>query len=160
MMDSSKLRIAQFTYSTNPRGGVAHTLALAEHLQELGQDVHIFALGKTELDSFPRSVSVPYTLIPAFTPQGAEEPLDERIHRYIQTYYEYLLEIFPGTYDVYHAQDCISANALWQIREDGLIPHFFRTIHHIEDFTSSSLIECQNNSVYRPDFRLVVSNYW
>ena len=160
MMVSSKLRIAQFTYSTNPRGGVAHTLALTEHLQEMGQDVHIFTLGKTEQDTFPRSVSVPFTLIPAFVQPDIDEPLDERIQRYIQTYYEYLLEYLPDPFDIYHAQDCISANALWRIREDGLIPSFIRTIHHIEDFTSDSLIECQNNSIYRPNFHIVVSNYW
>ena len=40
------LRIALYTYSTQPRGGVVHTLALAEHFQKLGQDVHIYALGK------------------------------------------------------------------------------------------------------------------
>jgi len=40
------LRIALFTYSTKPRGGVVHTLELAEHIQNLGHDVHIFALGK------------------------------------------------------------------------------------------------------------------
>jgi glycosyltransferase-like protein len=153
------LRVALFTYSTKPRGGVVHTLALAEHLQALGHPVHIYALGKDEGSAFFRPTSVPFTLIP--TPAGAEdESLDERIQRYIQTYYEFLTRRRPGPFDIYHAQDCISANALWRLREDGVIPWFVRTIHHIDDFVSTVLIECQNHSIYRPDFRLVVSHYW
>jgi glycosyltransferase-like protein len=35
-----------------------------------------------------------------------------------------------------------------------------RTVHHIDDFVSPALIECQNHSIYRPDHRLVVSQYW
>ena len=154
------LRIALFTYSTKPRGGVVHTLALAEHLQAMGHAVHVFALGKAEQYTFFRPTSVPFTLIPALAVTDAGEPLAERIQRYIQTYYEFLIERRPGPFDIYHAQDCISANALWRIREDGVIASFVRTIHHIDDFVSPSLIECQQHSIYRPDHRIVVSRYW
>jgi glycosyltransferase-like protein len=153
------LRIALFTYSTKPRGGVVHTLALAEHLQGLGHHVHVYALGKDENSRFFRDTSAPFTLIPAGE-ASEDEPLDERIQRYIQTYYQFITQHRPGPFDIYHAQDCISANALWRAREAGVIPGYVRTIHHIDDFTSPSLIECQNNSVYRPDHRLVVSRYW
>ena len=37
------LGISLLTYSTKPRGGVVHTLELAEHLQKMGHQVHIFA---------------------------------------------------------------------------------------------------------------------
>jgi len=159
IVNRKSLRVALFTYSTKPRGGVVHTLALAEQIQALGHQAHIYALGKDERSSFFRPTSAPFTLIP--TPEAAEdEPLDERIQRYIQTYYTFLAQRQPGPFDIYHAQDCISANALWRLREDGLIARFGRTIHHIDDFTSPVLIECQNHSIYRPDFRLVVSRYW
>lgn len=158
-MDWPGLRLALFTYSTKPRGGVVHTLALAEQLQALGHAVHIYALGKDEQDAFFRPTPVPFTLIPAGA-GAAGEPLAERIQRYIQTYYEFLTHAQPGPFDIYHAQDCISANALWRIREDGLIPWFVRTIHHVDDFVSPVLIECQNHSIYRPDYRLVVSHTW
>ncbi|MBI1878805.1 MAG: glycosyltransferase [Chloroflexi bacterium] len=155
----NQLRIALFTYSTKPRGGVVHTLSLAEQLQTLGHAVHIFALGKDQQGSFFRPTPAPFTLIPAGT--GAEnEPLDERIQRYIQTYYQFLSRYRPDSFDIYHAQDCISANALWRAREDGLLPWFVRTVHHIDDFISPVLIECQNHSIYRPNYRLVVSDYW
>ncbi|MEZ4546622.1 MAG: glycosyltransferase [Thermodesulfobacteriota bacterium] len=39
-----QLRIALLTYSTKPRGGVTHTINLAESLARLGHDVHVYAL--------------------------------------------------------------------------------------------------------------------
>ena len=152
------LRIALFTYSTKPRGGVIHTLALAEHLQELGHAVHIFALGKDQTGFF-RPTTVPFTLIPiGVLPDDIA--LDERITHYIQAYYDFLMAHQSEPFDIYHAQDCVSANALWRVREEGRIPAFVRTVHHVDDFVSPSLVQCQNDSIYRPDQRIVVSRYW
>lgn len=157
-MKARPLRVASFTYSTKPRGGVSHTLSLAEHLQQLGHEVHVFALGKQE-SGFFRPTSATYTLIPAEA--GAEdESLDARVLRYIQTYYQYLRQHPADAFDIYHSQDCISANALWRLREDGYIPSFVRTIHHIDDFVSPALIKCQSDSLNRPDHRIVVSRTW
>jgi glycosyltransferase-like protein len=157
-MTAKKLRIASFTYSTKPRGGVVHTLALAEHLQALGHEVHVFALGK-DSQGFFRPTSVPYTLIPFENP-GDQVVLDERIQLYIQTYYDFMTTHLTEPFDVYHVQDCVSANAVWRLREDGLIPSFIRTVHHIDDFTTPTLVQCQKDSVYRPNYRIVVSHYW
>lgn len=156
---ASRLSIALYTYSTQPRGGVVHTMALAEHLQAMGHRVHIYALGKDGQTGFFRPTSVPFSLIPCADP-GQGESLDGRIQRYVDTYYEFLTTHGPLHYDVHHAQDCISANALSRLREEGFVRSFVRTIHHIDDFTTQSLIECQNRSVHRPDQRIVVSRYW
>lgn len=156
---SGPLRIAIFTYSTKPRGGVVHTLALAEQLQALGHTVHIYALGKDQQNTFFRPTTVAFTIIPVEGTK-AGEAMDERIQRYIQTYYECLAGQGAASFDIYHAQDCVSANALWRLREDRLIPAFVRTVHHVDDFVSPILIECQNNSIHRPDHRIVVSRYW
>ncbi len=136
-----------------------HTLALAEHLQALGHQVHIYALSKPEQTDFFRPTTAPFTLIPSET-READEPMDLRIQRYIQAYYEFLVNNQAGPFDIYHAQDCISANALWRIRAEGQIPWFVRTIHHLDDFISPALIQCQDHSIYRPDHRIVVSRYW
>jgi glycosyltransferase-like protein len=152
------LRIAIFTYSTKPRGGVIHTLALAEHLQELGHDVHIFALGKDQ-HSFFRPTTVPFTLIP-FGVLSDDVGMDEKIKRYIESYYEFLIAHQSEPFDIYHVQDCVSANAVWRVRQEGRIGWFVRTVHHVDDFVSPSLIQCQNDSVYRPDYRIVVSRDW
>ena len=152
------LRIALFTYSTKPRGGVVHTLELAEHIQKLGHDVHIFALGKDE-QGFFRSTSFPYTFIPCAMGEK-NESLDNRIERYIDTYFQFLVTHLQTSFDIYHAQDCVSANALWQASERGLFSFFIRTIHHVDDFVTPRLIQCQKDSIYIPDYCLVVSEYW
>ncbi|MEE2876484.1 MAG: MSMEG_0565 family glycosyltransferase [Candidatus Neomarinimicrobiota bacterium] len=152
------LRIAFFTYSTRPRGGVVHTLALAEHIQDLGHDVHIFALGKDEKGFF-RPSSVPSTFIPCASGKK-DEPLDDRIQRYIDTYSQFLVDHLETCFDIYHSQDCVSANGLWHASEKGLISSFIRTIHHVDDFANPRLIQCQKDSIYRPQHRLVVSQYW
>lgn len=154
----STLRIALFTYSTKPRGGVIHTLSLAEHLQALGHEVHIFALGKDQ-SGFFRPTTAPYSLVPfGVLPDDIE--LDERIQRYIQSYYDFLMADQSAPFDIYHVQDCVSANAVWRVREAGRLPSFVRTIHHVDDFASPSLIQCQKDSIYRPNHRIVVSHYW
>lgn len=149
------LRIALFTYSTKPRGGVAHTLSLAEGLACLKNQVHVYALS-TE-GGFFRPVSVPFTLIPC--PRADYKNIDEKIEDYIRIYSEYLASM-KESYDIYHAEDCISANALLNLRNSGLIKFFVRTVHHIDDFTSKSLVECQLRSILKPDYLIVVSEFW
>tara|TARA_Y100000758_G_scaffold65928_1_gene42956 strand:- start:428 stop:1642 length:1215 start_codon:yes stop_codon:yes gene_type:complete len=152
------LRIALLTYSTKPRGGVVHTLELAEHMHKMGHQVHIFALGKDD-QGFFRSTSFPFTLIPC--KMGEEnESLDTRIERFIDTYFQFLIRHTHNPFDIYHAQDCVSANALWKASEKGLCSFFIRTIHHIDDFVTPRLIQCQKDSIYKPDYRIVVSEYW
>ena len=149
------IKIALFTYSTKPRGGVVHTLYLAEKLQQLNNKVHVFAL-ETEKGFF-RKVNVPFTLIPC--PKQEFSSMEDKIHAYIQAYIDFLSSI-DEVYDIYHAEDCISANALLELRNRGLINFFLRTVHHIDEFKSESLIECQLNSVIKPDYLLAVSKYW
>jgi glycosyltransferase-like protein len=149
------LRIALFTYSTKPRGGVVHTLSLAEELARLRHQVHIYALSTGE--GFFRPVDVPHTLIPCGV--DSQENIDEKVRRYIIIYSRYLASL-REKYDIYHAEDCISANALYESRNQGLINFFVRTIHHLDDFTSESLIECQLKSILMPDYIIVVSRFW
>jgi hypothetical protein len=57
------MKIALFTYSTKPRGGVIHTIELAEALQATGHHVCIYALAKDNL-GFHRRLNCPSKLIP------------------------------------------------------------------------------------------------
>lgn len=149
------LKIALLTYSTKPRGGVVHTLNLAEELSRLKHRVHVYALSAGE--GFFRQIGVPHTLIPCPTPQ--EETIDEKVERYINTYSDFLLSASKD-YDIYHAEDCISANALLNLRRQDLIKFFVRTVHHLDDFTSQSLIDCQLRSIIEPDYLIAVSRFW
>src|SRR4051812_50171643 len=62
-------RVALVTYSTKARGGVAHTLSLAEALAEKGMRVRVVALGEPG-DGFYRPVRAPHSLVP--TPPRAD----------------------------------------------------------------------------------------
>ena len=77
-----------------------------------------------------------------------DAPFDERIQAMLETYAEGLRPILgAGGYDVVHAQDCLSANAALALRDEGVIDHVIRTVHHVDDFTSPSLIDCQDRSI-------------
>ncbi|WP_218081676.1 MSMEG_0565 family glycosyltransferase [Anthocerotibacter panamensis] len=149
------LKVALLTYSTKPRGGVVHTLAVAEALQQWGHQVTVYALDK-DGGGFYRPVNCPVQLVPT-RPLAVpiEQVVEQRIQEFI-TYFEHASE----TYDCYHAQDCISANALAFLRQQGRIPHFLRTVHHIDDFTSPYLQRCQDTSIREPDCCLCVSDHW
>jgi glycosyltransferase-like protein len=159
-VDDRPLRIALLTYSTRPRGGVVHALELAEALQALGQLVRLFALEKPGRSAFFRPTTVPTSFIPVDDQPG--ETMDEKIARYIDAYVAFLDgELARGErYDIYHAEDCISANALVRLRRAGRVPFFVRTVHHIDDFASPGLVSCQHDSIVEPDTVLAVSRWW
>lgn len=150
-----RLRIALLTYSTKPRGGVTHTINLAESLARLGHEAHVYALSTGK--GFPSEVGAPHTLIQC--PVKEYRGIDDKITDYIDTYTSYLA---AGSldYDILHAEDCISANALLNLREKGLIDYYVRTVHHVDDFTSACLIECQDKSLREPDYLIAVSEHW
>lgn len=152
MRQSDSLRIALFTYSTKPRGSVVHTLELAEALQTLGHSVCVYALDKDGA-GFYRLPGCAYELVPSQSVTGG---LDELIQQRIQEFVDYLSHS-KQAYDCYHAQDCISANALSILRTRNQIPHFIRTVHHLEDFTSPYLQACQDRSIRDPNLCLSVS---
>ena len=133
----ARLKIALLTYSTKPRGSVIHTLELAEALHELGHQVCVYALDK-DGQGFDYPISCNYELIPA---RLAPSDPDGLIQQRIQEFVEYLGQSHPP-YDCYPAQDCIGANALAKLVQQHRIPHFIRTVHHIEDHRSSYLQQC------------------
>lgn len=147
------MRIALLTYSTKPRGSVIHTMQLAEALHNLGQEVCIFALTK-DGGAFCRPLQCDYQLVPT---QPIEATIDRLVQQRIQEYVDYLSQ-HPQNYDVYHAQDCISTNALLTLRAQGYpIPHIIRTVHHIENYTSPYLCDCQEKSILGADQCFCVS---
>ncbi|AZG47104.1 MSMEG_0565 family glycosyltransferase [Gordonia insulae] len=139
------MRVALLTYSTRPRGGVVHTLNLAEALSRIGADVTVWSLARGGDDGFFRTVDpgvtqrlVPFADVP-------DETITERIVRSIDA----LGSAFePSAFDIVHAQDCISANAVGTC---------IRTIHHLDQFTTPILVECHEKAVVNPYARICVS---
>lgn len=135
------------------------TLYLAEALQSLGHTVCVFALSKGE--SFCRPTNCETRLIPS---QPASLDVEALVKQRVQEFVSYF-EQCDQTYDYYHAQDCISANALAILRDSPQkvrhpISHFVRTIHHIDDYNHPYLQQCQDRSIRLPDLCLCVSQYW
>ena len=151
----SAREIALVTYSTKPRGGVVHTLALAEALTVAGVAVHIVTLAEAG-SGFFRHTDVPYTVVP--TPPRADT-LEQRVFDAVDAL-ETGLRSFADRFALVHAQDCISARAAARVRDAGLGPPVVRTVHHIDDFTTQALIDCQRQAVLEPDAVLVVSEVW
>jgi glycosyltransferase-like protein len=149
------VKVAMLTYSVKPRGGVVHALEVAEALARRGHEVELFALARADEELF-RPARVPLNLVRHVPPDA---PFDERIQRMMEVYAEGLRPMLGG-YDVVHAQDCLSANAALALRDDGAIDHVIRTVHHVDDFTSPSLIACQDRSIVEPDRVLCVSQPW
>jgi glycosyltransferase-like protein len=148
-------RVALVTYSTKARGGVVHTLSLADALVDRGTDVRIIALAPPG-QGFFRSVQAPYTLVPASPPA---ETLEERVFNAIDDLETGLSELVDGV-DILHTQDCISARAAARVRDAGARVRVVRTVHHVDDFTTTALIECQRKAIEEPDELVVVSQDW
>ncbi len=145
------------TYSVKPRGGVVHALEVAEALARRGHDVELAALARHGEELF-RPAAVPVHIV-RHVPLDA--PFDERIQGMLTAYADGLRPLLGGGgYDVVHAQDCLSANAALALRDDGVVGHVIRTVHHVDDFTSPSLIRCQDRSILDPDRVLCVSKPW
>jgi len=148
--------VALVTYSTRPRGGVVHTLHLAEALTRLGRQVHVFALGDPGVGFF-RPVDTQVTIIP----EPPREPtLEARVFASIDTLTRGLGQVLDGRYPLVHVQDCIAARAAVALRDQGAEIEVLRTVHHVDDFTTEALVECQRRSVLDPDHLIVVSRYW
>jgi glycosyltransferase-like protein len=147
------------TYSVKPRGGAVHTVHLAEALHAAGYPVRVIALGDPDVGFF-RPVRAPVTIIPA---PPHLPTLEERVFASVAALAEGLAPL-AAAYPVLHTQDCISARAACQVRaasqHAGRAPAVLRTVHHVDDFTSPSLIECQRQAILEPDQILVVSEHW
>jgi glycosyltransferase-like protein len=139
------MRVALLTYSTKPRGGVVHTLNLAEALAASGIDVTVWSLARAGDRGFFRAVDprVKVSLV-EFPDRGAESVTD-RIVRSIELLRD---AVTPAAFDIVHAQDCISANAVGPC---------IRTIHHLDEFTTPVLADCHEKAVVLPYARICVS---
>lgn len=140
------MRIALLSYSTKPRGGVVHTLALAEALAASGADVTVWSLGRGGDTTFYRAVDPRVRLSVVPFPDQPGESVGDRILRSIAV----LRDAFdPAPYDIVHAQDCISANAVGRC---------IRTVHHLDTFTTPELARCHERAIVEPSALLCVSS--
>lgn len=139
--------VALLTYSTRPRGGVVHTLALAEALARRGDvDVTVLSLARGGDEGFFRPVdpAVDVRLVPF--PDVDGEDVGARVLRSIAALRGAVADL---DHDVVHAQDCITANAA-----DG---RCVRTVHHLDDFSTPELRRCHEAAIVGPHTHVCVS---
>ncbi|WP_226357977.1 MSMEG_0565 family glycosyltransferase [Pseudonocardia sp. ICBG601] len=146
------MRIRLSTYSTKPRGGVVHTLALAEALAAAGHEVAVFSLARGGDTGFFRAVDprVAVHLVPV--PEIDGETVGARILRSIDLLAAGLADA-PAV-DVRHAQDCLSANAEGRAHGYGSL---LRTVHHLDDFSTPELAACHERALVGPAALVCVS---
>jgi glycosyltransferase-like protein len=134
---------------------VVHTLALADALDRLGRPTTVIALGDPDVGLF-RPTSAPHLVIPA--PPRAPD-LEQRVFHSVDRLAEGLAER-RGAFDILHAQDCIAARAAVRVRDAGQPVAVVRTVHHVDDFVTPALVDCQRRAILEPDRVLVVSEQW
>lgn len=157
-MSSRRLRIGLLTHSVHPRGGVIHTLELADALHEAGHEVTVMApaLPGQALFRTPRCAVelVPVAPAPADLASMVASRRDACIDHLAPR-----LERGRG-WDVLHAQDGIGGNALATLQERGLIDGFVRTVHHLDRFDDARVMAWQERAFLRARQVLCVSQTW
>ena len=157
MRSHRPLKIALLTHSVNPRGGVVHTLELGSALVAAGHDVTIFApasAGQTFFRATPCKIS--FAAI-----SGTQHTLVDMVSLRIDAYVRHFTEILEReSFDIFHAQDSISGNALADLRTRGLIGEFVRTVHHLDEFDEVRLQTWQSRAWREASQVLCVSELW
>jgi glycosyltransferase-like protein len=156
-MNADSFRIALLTHSVNPRGGVVHTVELASALSGQGHHVTVFAPareGETLFRMPPcRVVHAP---ISGTRTAGTVAMVDARIRALKSSLRAHGTTVF----DVLHAQDSISGNALAELKAEGAIGGFVRTVHHLDHFDDPRLAAWQQRAYRDADRVLCVSDTW
>lgn len=157
-MSTHPQHIALLTHSVRPRGGVVHTLELAEALQALGHCVTVIASAEPGETLF-RDVTHAVELIrlPELTGTLVEQ-VRQRIASLVAALPAILDRVAP---DLLHAQDSLSGNALATLRERGLLEApWVRTVHHLDDFAQPLLNTWQARAWQQADGVACVSDTW
>ncbi|MCW5625310.1 MAG: MSMEG_0565 family glycosyltransferase [Burkholderiales bacterium] len=150
------LRIALLTHSTNPRGGVVHALELGDALHDLGHTVVVHAPDVHGVGFFRATRCGTTSVAAAVAPDNLADLVEQRIAEYVAHF------CAPGRveFDIWHAQDGISGNALATLRARGVITGFIRTVHHMDRFADPRLVRLQQRSVAEADAIGCVSRLW
>jgi glycosyltransferase-like protein len=151
-----RLRIAILAHSTNPRGGVVHALELGDALCRIGHEATVHAPHASGAGFFRPTRCA--------TVSVAASPVERDVTAMVETRVADYLRHFEVPshrhFDVWHAQDGISGNALTTLKERGLIRGFARTVHHVDAFADPRLSALQARAIASADRLFVVSRLW
>ncbi|MCQ4629247.1 MSMEG_0565 family glycosyltransferase [Shinella lacus] len=153
---TDRLRIAMLAHSTNPRGGVVHAMHLAEALTALGHAVVLHAPDAKGKGFFRQ----PTCGTAAFPVAAAPPDMTAMVEQRIADYISHFEQRANRGFDIFHAHDGISGNALATLKARGLIPGFARTVHHVDTFGDPRLVALQDRSIVEADLFFTVSTLW
>lgn len=154
---SERLRIGLLTHSVNPRGGVVHTVELAQALHALGHRVTVFAPAGEGQRLF-RHIDCRFEPVPV-APSATD--VVDMARRRIDAFVDHLAPRLKQTrFDVLHAQDGLGANALATLQQRELTDGFVRTVHHLDPFSDPQLAAWQTRGVRAARAVLCVSRLW
>ena len=156
MSIAAPLRVAILTHSTNPRGGVVHALELGDALTRMGHEAVVHA-PDAKGGGFFRDTLCATRCVPA---SPVDTDTTEMVKIRIADYVRHFENPAHRAFDVFHAQDGISGNALATLKENGLVHRFGRTVHHVDDFADSKLAALQARAITSADELFVVSRTW
>jgi glycosyltransferase-like protein len=159
-MPDAALRIALLTHSVKPRGGVMHTVELAEALQAAGHEVTVMAPAAPGERLFRElTCAVELVDVPAH-PATTRDMIRTRIAAYVGHLAAPRQRPLADQFDVFHAHDGIGGNALASLRERALIPGFVRTVHHLDEFGDPEIDAWQERAVRGANRVICVSRLW
>jgi glycosyltransferase-like protein len=150
------LRIAILAHSTNPRGGVVHALELGDALTRLGHAVTVHAPDASGVGFFRDTIC--RTACIAASPVGRD--VTAMVETRVADYIRHFERAQNRDFDLWHAQDGISGNALATLKERRLIPGFARTVHHVDTFEDVRLSALQLRAMSAADHLFVVGHAW
>lgn len=156
LVSTRPLRIALLMHSLNPRGGVVHTLELADALVQAGHAVTVIAAGRPGQTLFRPTLAQL-----SVAPLGAlPQALVPMVGARMQAVARHLRGLDLNDFDVLHSQDSITANALADLQGEGRIDGFVRTVHHLDTFDEPQLTAWQARGVHAARQLLCVSALW
>lgn len=150
------MRIAILTHSTNPRGGVVHALELGDALTRLGHAATVFAPDAAGSGFFRPTLCETSRIDAAPVGRNLRVVVETRVCDYLR----HFASAENRRFNVWHAQDGISANALATLRQRGHICGFARTVHHVDAFHDERLNALQLRGIRAADHLFVVSHAW
>jgi len=158
MPEHASLRIALLTHSVNPRGGVVHTLELANALHAAGHAVTVFAPAGPGQRLF-REPACRVSLVPvAGTPRDMVAMVRSRIDAFTRHLGGLLAR--GERFDVWHTHDSIGGNALADLQGSSRIGAFVRTVHHLDHFDAPQLMQWQQRAFEAATQVFTVSRLW
>jgi glycosyltransferase-like protein len=151
-----RLHIAILAHSTNPRGSVVHALELGDALCRLGHDVTVHAPDASGAGFFRLTRCATVSVAASPVGRNVTATVETRVADYVR-HFEAAVRC---NFDVWHAQDGISGNALATLKERGLINGFARTVHHVDTFADPRLSALQARAIASADRLFAVSRLW